>query len=363
MGGLSVFFTDRGYGRTVDGGIITEAIDIRVVRELNASSVCEVSLPPECCFFVEPWAHEIHCVWDGSEFFVGPVNKVERSTNAYTIFSRDSLAWTMVRKARSLHDYTSTAAPPSTGIEPTAFAVELFNDALAPDDPLGTMPNIVVLDTVGTTEQRKVDPSQGHFIWSDGIEPMLGSTIDVTAHGKGILIAPLGSAFGDLGNSVMIDIAEFDEIPTLGLRGNEWASAVVSVGKTGADTSSTTPTVGYAGGASPRYGLVERKVDDRVGTDDDSTKVAERVLSRLGPKPGFAIGSDDSGFAATLLCPPEHLTPVVPPGTTMFVAFAWCGQNRARRKMRMQRALWWWSSKSYETGTVELTLQPYYDDV
>lgn len=338
----SVYVTGRGGTSTPQDVDLTPSMErVRYGREVNISTLAEVNLPADCCDLVvgvEPWAHELRIVRNNIDVWSGPVWQVGLSEDGSEtrVLARDMLAWLQVRAAHALLNYTlvTTENPDGLGrIQDRLFAEKVIVDALSPEDSMGLLKYLQIMDPCGdeVLTDRKLDPTEGDMSWTDGLQPMLGSSLDITAFGRRIIVGCVGQQFGGTTATVITNqdlIGKWN----LSRRGDIWGSRWIATGKEGADANSTVVTVGSAGGTSPRYGLVERKATvSTVGTDDGADAVAAAKLAEFDSYPPWQLnGVDQTGIDPGELHPDTDWDWArVPAGGGVGIAVESCGAKVA----------------------------------
>jgi hypothetical protein len=290
-----VYVTERDGGQTVaDFG--DRASRVRWGRQLNVSTLAEIEVSDDCLDIIrmcEPWAHELHIHRNGKEVWVGPVSQpVMRREGLSILFARDMLAWLQVRAVHNLIDHTTTGTGQTT---PTAFAEAIIRDALAPEDSMGLLSLLTNMGECpdAMASDHKVDPALGDMSWDTGLATMFGTGIDIAAFGRRIMFGCAGACWGQQFEALVSDIDVQGDY-ALAQRGDLYASRWIVTGTTGSDGTSTVPVVGSAGGISPRYGLVERKVNSpTTGTASGVQAQAQRALTSQGPVPPFTLSEAD----------------------------------------------------------------------
>lgn len=290
-----VYVTERGNGPTiVDFG--NQASRVRWSRQLNVTTLAEIEVSDACSESIEtcePWAHELHIQRDGKEVWVGPVSEpVLRKNNLNRLFARDMTAWLQVRAVHALIDQTAMGGGQTT---PVVFAEAVIRDALTPEDSMGLLPLLTNMGECSSAvvSDHKVDPALGDMSWENGLSPMFGSGIDIAAFGRRIMFGCSGACWGQLHEALISD-TDVQGDYAITQRGDLYASRWIVRGTTGSDGTSTVPVVGSAGGTSPRFGLVERRINSTVtGTAGGAQAQAQRALDTQGPVPPFTLSEAD----------------------------------------------------------------------
>lgn len=324
------FVTERNNGSVVtrfDDNNIT----IKWERKRNVATTATVTVNAECADIgdIDPWAHELHIEREGQEVWVGPITRPTASTDGTaSIVARDMLAWVQVRAVHNKID--RTAATGSGPVDPVTWAGLIITDAIVPDDP-GILDVLTLVqpgpsDDAYPLQDRKVDPSNGDMAWDDGLSQMLGTSIDVCTIGRRIVVWPTGKCIGSADGL----ISQTDTVQgfQVGRDGTKWASRVIVRGSrsttatTAAGTATTTndSVVASYGRIDPRYGLVERRINDQsVSTVAGAAEVARQKLFAFGGGPGIQLGADTDSAASAgeLDCNTDLDVNSIAPGTCL----------------------------------------------
>lgn len=240
----SVRLVDRMTGRVLDTGPTVQIIG---GRTLNAPSSGQVVFPktgsgPGCCHelgMLRPWRYELEEWRCGVRVWVGPVVGVRESAESVTVFARDRLIWSQVRRLRSSE--TLNLDPALIVANVLALTVGNMLDPVAWDS---------ALRLVGANRSVSWTAAAAKMGW-DVIKPLLGSAISITMvddvlHG-GEWAQPLSPV--TLLDAVHLDadLESFDD-------GFGFATEHAVRGASG--------VLGSVGGVDPWWGLVD-SVSDR----------------------------------------------------------------------------------------------------
>jgi hypothetical protein len=247
----------------------------------------------ECCAElgmanIDPWSHELLILRDGVVAFEGPIS-VRPSLGDTTLVAFDAWAWVATRQAHSTIDASASPATASSWVS------AVLGDAFATDDPmvLGSLDIRPIPALVGPT--YKVNESNA---WTDGITPLLDTVIDVTSVGRRLVVWPARTCLAYLGQ---ISASDFIGAWSWGRTGQGFATRVVVTGADG--------IVATAGGSSPRYGLIERRIDKPDVTDTVTLQtIANGAISTRPPLVLSASGRDAS-LACTCPIIPTDIVP------------------------------------------------------
>lgn len=302
------FVTERNNG-TVVTRFDNNNITIGWERKRNVATTATINVSTECDGIgdLDPWAHELHIEREGQEVWVGPITKpTAASDGTATITARDMLAWLQVRAVHTKMNRTKAGDGP---VDPVEWARLIITDALAPDDP-GVLDVLTLIqpaegDDAYPLQERKVDPANGDMAWDDGLSQMLGTSIDICAVGRRVVVWPTGRCIGAAEGIIsQTDIMSGFQV---GRDGSKWASRIIVRGSqsaastttTGTTTTSSDPVVASYGRIDPRYGLVERRINDQsVSTVAAAAEVAKQKVFAFGGGPGIQLGADSESAAA-----------------------------------------------------------------
>ncbi|MEH0579140.1 hypothetical protein QBA54_32735 [Streptomyces sp. B21-108] len=259
-----------------DGAIVTQAdvlLQVEWSRLLDEVSTARVLIQPDgdCCAAlskVRTWRHKLAIARDGQHVWDGPIIQAEWRFGQVELWASDVLVWL---DRRVPHQSITFARRDLTEI-----AAWLIEDAFAPDDP-GHEVTLVGPARVDGGRAYTVDDGQT----GDHLRDLADTGLDYTAVGSNIILLP-----EDWSASVgMLTDADFPESLVVAEDGAQLATRWVVHGDSGIK--------GVSGGPDAYYGLLERSVEEKSVTTDESAVAAARSRRAANyPVPVF-LASDE----------------------------------------------------------------------